>query len=210
MDRVQALAERLLADWGDALADSVFAMNMDLDEPRPDRRAAVEQVRADLGPFRRDEGRPVVEASPAHRRWWLRGERGWVQLEILLTPEPEPRIQSLKLIPVGDPSGVLTSTAERLLAAAGEPAHGWPEDLPRAATLDPVAIGRTLCAASARFGTMGLGCPRAGDGRTTTTWDLATERGGRATLRVDVDPGTGAVAAVDLRVAAVEPDPEGW
>ena len=210
LGRFQALAEDLVATWDDELADAAFAMNMDLDEPRPDRRAAVEKVSADLGPFRTDASRPVVEASPAHRRWWLRGERGWVQLEILLTPEPEPLIQTLKVAPVGDPSAALVSAAERLLVAAGEPAPAWPADLPRAATLDAAAIEQTLRAASARFGRLGLGLPRAGDGVTSTTWDLATERGGRATLKIEVDVTSGSLEVAELRAAAVEPGAEGW
>jgi hypothetical protein len=210
MDRFQSVVEGLLAAWDDDAADAAFAMNMDLDEPRAARRAALERLAAELGPFRRAEGRPVVETSPAHRRWWLRGGRGWVQLEILLSPEPAPRIQTLKVIAVGDPSETLTSGAERLLAAAGEPVPGWPADLPRAVALDPAAIEQTLRAAAVRFGRLVLGLPRAGDGRSTATWDLVTERGGRATLRLDADPATGDVTAVELRVAAVEPDAEGW
>ena len=54
------IVEGLLASWDDAVADEAFAMNMDLDEPRDLRRAAVEKVVAELGPFRPDASRPVV------------------------------------------------------------------------------------------------------------------------------------------------------
>ena len=80
---MRALAEGLLERWDDAVADGAFAMNMDLDEPRDARRAAAQRIAADLGPFRRDATRPEVSLSPAHLEWWLRGDAGWVRLELL-------------------------------------------------------------------------------------------------------------------------------
>jgi hypothetical protein len=56
---------------------------------------------------------------------------------------------------------------------------------------------------------MSLGLPTAGDGRTTATWDLVTERG-RATLVIGRDADRGVVTAVSLLVAAREEVPEGW
>jgi hypothetical protein len=75
--------------------------------------------------------------------------------------------------------------------------------------VDRAAIERSLRAGGARFGAMALGLPTAGDGRTTATWDLVTERG-RATLAVGWDADRGAVTAVSLLVAAREEVPEGW
>jgi CubicO group peptidase (beta-lactamase class C family) len=210
VERFRDVAEELLAGWDDAAADATFAMNLDLDEPRERRRAAVGKVAADLGPFRRDGSRPATSWSSAHLRWWLRGERGWAQLEILVTPEPEPRIQTLLVTPVGDSSPALAAAAERLLAAAVEPAVSWPGDLARGEALDPGAVERALRAGSARFGAMRLGLPVAGDGAASTTWDLVTERGGRATLKVALDPGTGAVTEAALLVAKVEPPDDAW
>src|SRR5690606_21124951 len=40
----QAQVARLVSDWNDALADSVAAMNLYLDESRDRRRAAIERV----------------------------------------------------------------------------------------------------------------------------------------------------------------------
>lgn len=171
---------------------------------------AVEKVAAELGPFRRDATRATTSWSAAHLRWWLRGERGWAQLEILVTPEPEPRLQTFLVTPVADPSPALVTAAERLLAAAAEPAVAWPGDVARGAGLDPGAVERALRAGSARFGTMRLGLPVAGDGAATTTWDVVTERGGRATLKLALDPGTGAVTEASLLAAAVEPPAEAW
>ncbi|HEY5435564.1 MAG TPA: hypothetical protein VIK13_10050, partial [Candidatus Limnocylindrales bacterium] len=209
VERFRGIAEGLLAGWDDAAADAAFAMNMDLDEPRDLRRAAVERVAADLGPVRPDDGVPAFSASPAHLRWWLRGERGRVQLEILVTPEPEPRIQTLRITPVGEPDPVLRGAAQRILSLGGDVVPAWPSDLPVAVVLDTGAVERALRAGSAVFGTMALGLVIAGDGRTTSTWQLATERG-RATLRVDMDAQSGEVTAVELLAAAREPVPDAW
>ena len=209
VERFRDVAEGLLARWDDAVADEAFAMNLDLDEPRDLRRAAVEQVAADLGPFLRDEDRATVSWSSAHLRWWLRGERGWVELEILVTPEAEPRLQTFRVTVVGDPSPGLVAAAERLLAAAAEPAPAWPSDLARRDALDLEAVERALRAGSARFGAMRLGLPTAGDGRATTTWDLVTDRG-RATLKVALDPDSGAVTEAALQAARRMPPGDAW
>jgi hypothetical protein len=57
---------------------------------------------------------------------------------------------------------------------------------------------------------MALGLPIAGDGRATTTWELGTERGGRATLRLALDPAGGAVTAAELLAAARRPPHDAW
>jgi hypothetical protein len=209
VERFRDAVEGLLARWNDDIADEAFAMNLDLDEPRDLRRAAVEQVASDLGPFRRDEDRAAVSASAAHLRWWLRGKRGWVQLEILVTPEAEPRLQTFRVTPVGDPSPALAAAADRLLASAAEPAPGWPSDLARGDALDLVAVERALRAAAARFGAMRLAQPTSGDGRLTTTWDLVTDRG-RATLKLTLDPETGAVTEAALQAARRTPPDDAW
>jgi CubicO group peptidase (beta-lactamase class C family) len=209
VERFRDVAEGLLARWDDAVADEAFAMNLDPDEPRDLRRAAVEKVAADLGPFRRDTERASTSWSSAHLRWWLRGEHGWVELEILVTPEAEPRLQTLLVTAIGDPSPRLVAVAERLLIAAAEPAPAWPPGLARGDALDLAAVERALRAGSARFGAMRLGLPTAGDGRLTTTWDLVTDRG-RATLKLALDPDTGAVTEAALQAARREPPDDAW
>ena len=118
VDAFRPLVEGLLGRWDDGVADAAFALNMDLDEPRDLRRAEAERIAGELGPFRRDPARPDHAASPAELEWWLRGGRGWVRASILVTPEPEPRLQRMALLPVGDPSPSLRSAAERILGLA--------------------------------------------------------------------------------------------
>ena len=210
VERYRKIVEGLIAAWDDTAADAAFAMNMDLDEPRQERRAAVAAVTTALGPFHRDETRPVASPSSAACRWWLRGKRGWLELDLLVTPEPSPRIQALRMAPVGDPSADLVAAAERLLETASLPAPAWPEVLVAGEALDVVAIDRSLRAAGARFGRMGLGLPIAGDGVATSTWELDTERGGRATLRVALDATTGVVTAASLQAAVRRPPNDAW
>ena len=149
------------ASWDDAVADEAFAMNMDLDEPRELRRAAVEKVAADLGPFRPDATRPEASESPAHLTWWLRGERGWVRLVLLVTPEPSPRIQRFAVTAVPDPSDALARRRRRGSSPPpgrrrprGRPTS-WPApdlDLRRRsnARCGPPARGSGRCAAACR------------------------------------------------------------
>ena len=209
VETFRPLVDGLLAHWDDALADEAFAMNMDLDEPRELRRSAAEKVAAELGPFRADATRSLRSVSPEDLEWWLRGERGWATVRILVTPEPSPRIQALLITPVGDPSVALVTAADAVLAAADEPSPSWPSGLVAADSLDVAAVLRAFRAGSARFGAMTLGLPLAGDGREATTWTLVTDRG-TGTLRIALDPASGAVTAAELRVAAREAPPEAW
>jgi hypothetical protein len=205
------VVEGLLANWDDAVADRLFAMNVDLDLPRALRREAVaKSVDAVGGPLRRDDtARPHAHPTPAELEWWLRGERGWVRVRILATPEPAPTIQTLELTTVLDPSPALVDTATALLAAAAvgpDLAHGV--DL--ATSFDADAWARGAQAAGARFGGMSLGLPKAGDGTKTATWGLRTDRGEGLELSLSLDAETGAVAQAALRIAKREAPPEGW
>jgi hypothetical protein len=209
VEAMRAIAESLLERWDDAVADAAFAMNMDLDEPREARRAAAQRLAAHLGPFRRDGSRPEVSLSPAHLEWWLRGNGGWVRLELLASPEREPRIQRLELTAVHDPSGALVDLAERVLASVGSPAPGWPAGVVAGPDVDVHAVERSLRAAAARFGATRLGQPTAGDGRTTATFDVDGDDG-RAGLTLTIDPDGGAVTAFALVAAEREAPAEAW
>jgi CubicO group peptidase (beta-lactamase class C family) len=203
------VVEGLLVTWDDGVADDAFAMNMDLDEPREARRAAIERVAADLGPFRADETRPTVSESPADLAWWMRGERGWVRLAILVSPEPSPRLQRLEVTAVPDPPLALRRLAGRLLDLARDPEATWPPDLTAGPDLDVRIVERMLRAAAARFGGLRLGLPTEGDGIATATFDVDGDDG-RAALTVGIDPGSGAVASVMLRAAERAAPAEAW
>ena len=210
VERARDAADGLLALWDDVVADGLFAMNMDLDEPRELRRAAVEAAVASVGgPLRRDPGRPDVATSPAELTWWLRGVRGWLHVSVQVTPEPLPLVQALEVNVVGDPSARLASVAARVLVLAGDGASAWPPDEAAADGFDGVAAARSLRAAGARYGTLRLGLPIAGDGVTTATWAVDGERG-KAELRVSFDGADGPVAGVVLRSPSRAVTDEGW
>lgn len=86
------LAEALLVDWDDASLDARAAGNLDLDQARPERRAAWAALGA--GSVRRDPT-SVTSRSPAHACWRVDTDGGAVDLEVLMTGEREPRIQLL-------------------------------------------------------------------------------------------------------------------
>ena len=176
-----------------------FAMNMDLDEPRDTAgggREGAPPTSARSGatrPRRPCPGRPRTCAGGCAAS--VAGS----QLEILVTPEPEPRIQTFRVTPRRGPvGGALAGGRAAAGRRGGAGTAAWPADLPYAGTLDPEAVGRTLRAGAARFGRCGLGLPdrwrRPDDDRPGT---LATARG-RATLRVALDPETGAVTEAAL------------
>ncbi len=81
---------KLLQDWDDAAADALFTENVALDRPYPERLGDLALIRARIGAFTVDPGRPAESDTPAQRRWWLAGERGTVAATIQLNPQRPP------------------------------------------------------------------------------------------------------------------------
>ncbi|HVN11375.1 MAG TPA: serine hydrolase domain-containing protein [Kineosporiaceae bacterium] len=200
-----AEVERLLVAWDDDAAAGLFAANVDLDEPLSVRRARIEHVRTVLGPLSPDPTDPVEHASPAHQAWWLRGPRGRLRVEIRLSPERPPRVQSLTLVPIPHPSADLRRALSMLIwsmnsaNAAAAPPLDFTEDVDRA------ALQRLLQAGAAWAGRVAEGDVVAGDG-----WSEAAVllRGARRDLVLGValaisrppgPDGAPRVAAVTLR-----------
>ena len=126
----------LIGSWDDAVAEELFSENVAQDEPFAERRHAIEQIRQRIGDFRLDEARPAEFDSPAHCRWWMRGERGAVQAEIRLTPERRPRVQSLVLAVPPAPDSALAQILASLVSLLNDGTGGWPASLPVSATVD--------------------------------------------------------------------------
>jgi CubicO group peptidase (beta-lactamase class C family) len=177
---------RLLADWDDASAERLFAENVALDEPFADRHATVEAIRKRIGKFRVDESRPAEFDSPAHCRWWLRGEHGAVAAEIMLTPEREPRVQSLSLAIPPASDSALASVVASLISIVNGGDSGVLASIPSAGSLDKALLTRQLRMAGAWSGQTEGQATRAGDGVTSTTVLLDGEHAG-LTLSVTVD-----------------------
>jgi CubicO group peptidase (beta-lactamase class C family) len=207
----QTLAARdavngLLKHWDDDLANRLFEPCVALDIPFDERKRQIDLIRERIGAFtdepRTDEPRadePGVgesgageSASPAHCRWWLTGERGTVQAQILLTPHRQPRVQSLTLaVPpaAGSPLQRVLDEVVAWLNGTG-PA-------PATAGLDVALLDRRLRAAAAWAGPCSLGACTAGDGTATVTVEV-TGPHAALELTVAIDPDTGQLAYADI------------
>jgi CubicO group peptidase (beta-lactamase class C family) len=210
--RARAAVERLIERWDDALAAEMFAMNVELDEPLASRRAAIEALKARLGALVADESEPVESSTEFQLAWWLKGERGRVRAELLLSPELPPRVQALKLTSVPEAPEPLHRAAERIAGALAMPEDGpvaidWPAELEVSERVDLAAIVRAMRATEARFAPLQLGPVMEGDGEWKATFQLRGPRG-RIDLALALDPETGRLDAVSLvPVRQVAPDP---
>jgi hypothetical protein len=167
----------LLQAWDDSRADRLFAANVDLDRPRPARRADIARVRERIGEFHRDPERPEESESPAHCRWWLTGEHGTVSIQIRLAPLHEPLVQQLVLAVPPGPDSALAAAIGLLTAALGEGVPTWPPGLAADSALAVGPVVRRLRAAAAWAGPSRLDCYLAGNGETSSTVRLAGESG---------------------------------
>lgn len=202
--------ERLLEAWDDALAAELFAMNVELDEPIASRKAVLERIRERHGRLTPDHDAPGQSMTGFHQIWWLTGEHGGrVRVEIQLTPEATPRVQTLAITSVPEPPHALRHAAAALVDAINDGrAAGveWPAALAVGSDLDLAAARRQLRAAEARFGPVELGPPIDGDGERKATFRLHGARG-HLELALTHDLDAGCVAAVAIApVKLLPPD----
>jgi CubicO group peptidase (beta-lactamase class C family) len=201
----RAAIESLLASWDDGVAAKLFAMNVDLDEPLDRRRAEIERLRGIHGRLTPDPDEPPTSLSSFDQTWWMRGDRGRVRVEMLLSPEPEPRVQTLNLTSAPVPPDELRELARIVVTAISDGPWGTlPATLASALgpALDQPALERAIRAASARFGPVRLDAVTAGTDH-AATWRLRGDRGD-LTLRVERDATSGAVT-VELLTVDLEP-----
>jgi CubicO group peptidase (beta-lactamase class C family) len=210
-DSAAAAVEALVAEWDDARAAELFAMNVELDEPIAQRRAALERIRERHGRLAPDESEPVESQSPYHRIWWLTGARGGrVRVEILLSPELPPKVQTFAVTSIPEPPPALRAAAQRIVAAlqpgteSGPITIDWPADLTVGAAVDLGLVVRSMRAAEARFAPLQLGSPIAGDGETKATFRLDSVRG-RVELALELDPKIHCLTSVSLVPAHLVP-----
>jgi CubicO group peptidase (beta-lactamase class C family) len=196
----QREAGRLMRSWDEAAAARLLSPNVAADEPLAQRRATIGLIRDRIGPFHDDPGRPAEHDTPAHCRWWLRGERGTVAVEIQLTPEVPPRVQSLQLAVPPAPDGPLARVVTALLGFLNDPAPGWPAGVAVAHGLDTGVLARQFRMAAAWAGRCAAGAVAAGDGQGSVTVELDGEHA-RLLLAVAVDPVTGRLHQASLALA---------
>jgi CubicO group peptidase (beta-lactamase class C family) len=189
----------LLQSWTDAAADRLFTPNVAQDEPYAERRQKAEFIRQRIGDFSADGGRPAEFDSPAHCRWWLRGDRGIVQAEIRLTPELRPRVQSVTLAVPPAPDSALGLALAGVVSLLNGQASEWPPAVPASGTLDTALLLRQLRTASAWAGPCQPGAFSSGNGETSVAVELdgATAK---LTLAISVDPVEHLLQQADITV----------
>ena len=199
--------ERLLSGWDDDAAAALFADNVSADEPLARRQAKVGAIAEEIGQLQADDEPPQSDSS-AHRLWWLRGERGRLGVEILLSPERVPRVEAMSLTVVPDPGRPLQGAASCLVAAINSPDPvcpiDWPDGVTLADEVDEQTVTALLRAVAARLGAVVLGKAQSHDNTAdarTVVWQLVGERG-RGRLQVGyLAPGT--VTSVTARFTLV-------
>ena len=207
----RAAVEALIVDWDEARAAELFAMNVELDEPIADRRAFLERIRERHGSLRRDESEPLESLTPFHLAWWMTGTRGGrVRIEILLSPELPPKVQTFAVTSVPEPPARLRAAAEQIVAAfepstpTGPITIDWPADLTVGTAVDLGAAVRSMRATEARLSPLHLGLVVAGDGETKATFRLDSTRG-RVDLSLEIDPTLDCLSSVSLVPARLVP-----
>ena len=182
----RAEVDELLQAWDDEAATKLFAPNVAWDQSFADRRSSIAEVRKRIGAFQPDPGRAPEYDSPAHCRWWLRGDRGTVQVEIGLAPLVDPLVQSLRLALPPAPGSGLLRLLDSLIGLINDGSAQWPDWLPAAADVDTTKLMRQLRVAAAWAGRCSAGAFRSGDGETRTSVELEGQSG-RAVLAILVD-----------------------
>ncbi|MBX3001627.1 MAG: beta-lactamase family protein [Caldilineaceae bacterium] len=139
---------RLLEEWDDALADTLFAENFFLDQDREHWQqewAALRERHGVLAP----EGSLEVE-NWLRGQWRMTGEQGWCQISFTLSPTVPPRIQEMEFDSTLPPSPALQGAIEALLALIDRPTRRGVDRLTassvdRAALLDQLRLVKLLC-----------------------------------------------------------------
>lgn len=93
LEAARAAVSRLVDQWDDALADSVAAMNLYLDEAKERRRDAITALRADLGACTMAE--PFLVENALRGRWRMHCAQGGLEIAITLAPTLPPKVQYL-------------------------------------------------------------------------------------------------------------------
>jgi CubicO group peptidase (beta-lactamase class C family) len=188
---------RLLRSWDDAEAQRLFSPNVALDAPFEERQRRITLVRERIGDFADDPDRPLEFDTPAHCRWWLTGERGSVQVQIQLSPERPPRVQSLALAVPPAAGSALYVTLDAMIDWLNGADRDWPLAVPVAGGADTVMMARRLRMAGAWAGPCRFAAVKAGDGTASVAAELVGEHA-TITLTLVIDPETRLLRLADV------------
>jgi hypothetical protein len=178
----QAGVVRLMSAWDDALANSIAADNLFLDEPKDRRRAAVEALAQRHGACTPDGA--IVAENALRGEWKLRCDRGHIWVRITLAPTMPPKVQSLGWTSAMPLSAEMTKAVALITRHIGRPGESLTKDV-----LGPeenaTAVSTTLTSAG-RWGTCSPGEVLSGDGERSATLSLSCTKGElRMTLGLD-------------------------
>jgi len=193
----QDAVDPLLRDWRDAAADALFSDNVALDSPYQERRLTIDLIRERIGEFAPSATRPAESDTPAHRRWWLTGERGTVQAQIQLSPQRPPRVMSLSLAVPPAGGSPLAGVLDSLIAWLNDGAQGWPASVAVAPRADAGLLARRLRMAAAWAGPATIAAYRSGDGTASVSAELKGEHA-TITLSLLVNPATSELRQADI------------
>jgi CubicO group peptidase (beta-lactamase class C family) len=104
----QAQVSRLIGAWDHALADSIAAMNLYLDESKERRRKAIEELRRQAGGECGSSG-PLEAENALRGRWRLRCRDHDLAVSITLAPTAPAGVQFLEVRQVGRDERLATS-----------------------------------------------------------------------------------------------------
>ncbi len=174
----RAAIARLMAGWDDDLARGLFAMNVELDEPLDRRRVELARIRETHGVLRPDPDLPEESQTPLHATWWLADDHGGrLRVEIRLSPEAPPLVQTFIVTSVPAPAEALRTRASAVVAAINGPRPAIPPHFELGPDLDRGALDRIVRIVAARHAPLALGPATAGDGTTEATWRLQSDQG---------------------------------
>jgi len=88
----------LIVRWDDATADRLAAVNLFLDQSKERRRAAIENLHAQVGACRAGSGFDHVE-NALRGDWTMACERGRLKVAITLAPTMPPKVQVISVSP---------------------------------------------------------------------------------------------------------------
>ena len=95
----RAQVTRLITGWSEALADSLSAMNLYLDESKPRRQAAIAKLVSDAGGNCRNEGE-LLPLNALRGSWRMRCGTGDLRVTITLAPTEPAGVQYLDVSPM--------------------------------------------------------------------------------------------------------------
>ena len=118
-------------------------------------------------------------------------------MEIRLTPEDPPRVQSLALAVPPAWDGPLWQRTQAIISLLNASTPDWPADLPVAEQIDTAVLVRRLRTAAAWAGQCQAVAFNSGDGRTSVTVELAGQHA-RLSLAVQLDQAQRVLRRVDI------------